>query len=121
MFSHGDHAKIVKRPSCDATRASAVALILHELRGREMAGAAELGGMHGFRRAALDRLGHDQLLHPRPALAPADLGAERQQLAAIADHRRAVDRGQPGDGLDRAVDRLVPVVERAVGRPAGRD
>ena len=56
IASRGDHAKTVKRPSWDATRAKRVLLVLGELRGRDVARAAEL-----------QRRQHDAARRPRSA------------------------------------------------------
>ena len=84
MFSQGDQAKTVNRPSCEATSAMRVALVVDELRGRQVARAAELRGIAGHRLPALDRFGDHHLRRPAAPLAPGDLGAEREQLVVGA-------------------------------------
>ena len=80
-----------------------VALIVHELRGRQMPRAAQLRRCGARRRAAFHRLGDVHLFDRRAAAPPRDLRAERQQVVAIVDDRRAVHRGQAGDRVDRAL------------------
>src|SRR5206468_12880264 len=76
-----------------------VALILDELRGREMSGATELGRVHDRRRAAFDRFGDHDLLDPCPPVTSSYLPAEGQHLVLVGDDRCAVDGCQTRDRL----------------------
>ena len=69
MPSHGEYAKTVKRPSCEATSASRVALIVNELCTRQVTRRPDLSGRQDQRRRALNRLCERQLLDLRSALA----------------------------------------------------
>ena len=62
-----------------------VALIVHELRRRQVPRPAQLRRRRARRRAAFDRLGHVDLLDRRAAAPPRDLRAERQQVVAVVD------------------------------------
>ena len=64
-------APILRRYQCDG-----VALILNELRGREVPGAAEFIRMYDGRFHTLDRLRHSDLLDLWPALAASDFSAK---------------------------------------------
>ena len=57
-----------------------VALIVDELRGRQVPGASELRRMDERGHAAFDRLGHRHLLDLRRPLPPGDFRAEREQF-----------------------------------------
>ena len=80
MDSQGDHSNTVNRPSCDATSAAQLVLILHKLRGRKMPGAAELVGVNQRGLAAFDGLRHDDLFHLRMTFAPGNLRAKTEHV-----------------------------------------
>ena len=126
MFSHGDQREDREAAVLRGDERHRVALVVHELRGRQVPRAAEL--RTGARSsAAPPSIGSvtDDLLDQRRALAPRDLRAESEQFVPIGDDRRAVDRRQPGDRVDRVVDRVLPLAAsvlvvgaRAPGRPS---
>ena len=108
MSSHGDHAKIVNRPSCDATRATALRWSWTNCAADRWRVPPSCGRMDDRRLRPLDRLGDGDLLHRRRSSPPRDLRAEGQQLVVVGQQRGAVDRRQPGDRLDVAVQRVLP-------------
>ncbi len=81
-----------------------VALIVHELRRRQMPRAAELRGRGPRRHAAFNGLGDVHQFHRRAAALARDLRAKRQQVVAIVDDRRAVHRGQSGNHIHGALE-----------------
>ena len=87
-----------------------MALIVNELRGGEMPRAAELRGRQDRAFRAFDRFGHDDAIDRWPASPARDLRAKREHLVVVADKRRAVDRGEAGDGVDGAAQIFLPFV-----------
>src|SRR5512139_929803 len=77
-----------------------VALILHELRGRQVTRAADLPRVNALRNTAFDRLGRDEVLDRLAAALAANLGAEGEQFIAVGDDRGAVDSRQAGERID---------------------
>ena len=78
-----------------------IALILHELRRREMPRAAELVGMNLRDGCALDGFAQQDLLYSRRSRLPCDLRAEAEQFITMIEDGRAVYRGQAADGANR--------------------
>src|SRR5437879_13747384 len=73
------------------------ALILDELRRREVASAAKMIRMHEGRCRTLDGLCHGDLLDLWPALAASDFSAKTEELMLIGEHHGAIDCGPAGD------------------------
>ncbi len=99
---YGDHVNTVNRPSCDATSATASRWSWTNCAAERCRVPPSCVGVHLRRHAAFDWLGDDHPLHRRLPPATRDLRAEGQQLVAIVHERRAVDRSQAGDRLNRA-------------------
>ena len=78
-----------------------VLLVVDELRGGQVSGAAQVDGVHAGRRVAHDWLGDDHLFDRRLSLAPTYRRPERQQLEALGQDRRAIHRGESGDRVDQ--------------------
>src|SRR5258706_15034897 len=96
-------ASILRRDECNG-----VALILDELRRRQVPRAAELIRMDdgGFR--THDRFRHRYLLDPWPATAASDLGAKTKHLMLFGENHGAIDPGQAGNCINRPAERLLP-------------
>ena len=112
MPSRGDQARMVKRPSCEATSATASVWSCANC-------AAEMWRVPPSWTGATTDGAHpsigsrdDEPLDLRPPLGASDLHAEREQLVAVVDDGGAVDGGEAGHGVDHAAERL--------GRPLGR-
>ena len=85
-------------------------LVVHELRGRKMPGAAELRGRQRQRPPAFHRFGHRNLLNGRLAPPPRDLRAKRQELVRVGDDGGAIHGRQSRDRVHRLFERLLPYV-----------
>ena len=85
-----------------------IALVLRELSGGEMAGAAQLLGVDQRGGAALDRLGHRNLLHRGPTFSAYDFGAKSEDLQPTRHDHGAIDSGEPGHGIDGTAERFLP-------------
>ncbi len=77
-----------------------IALIVYELRRREVAGPAVMGRMDDRGFVADDRFRDDHLLHRCGPLRASDLRPERQQLILVVDYSCAVNRGEAGNRVD---------------------
>src|SRR5205085_4876553 len=77
-----------------------VALILDELRRRQMTCAAELDRLDDRSRVAYDRLSHDHLLDLCTTFTAHDLRTKREQFVLLRDERRAVNGRQPADDVN---------------------
>src|SRR5437868_5496861 len=71
-----------------------VALIVDELGGGDMARPTQLGRVHYGGTGSDDGLRHDQLLDPRRALPPADLGPEGEDFVFSAYDGGAIHGGK---------------------------
>ena len=101
----------MNRPSCDATSATASALVVHELCGSQMPRPAELA-RSAFGLGLPPTIGSVTTISSTgaPPVTPANLGAERVKLVPIGHHGRAVHGRQPRQGVDCAVNRFRPFV-----------
>ena len=70
-----------------------VLLVLGELGGGEVAGAAELGGVDDLQFGAFDEFGGGDLIDPGGAFAAGDFGAEAEDVGLLRDDGGAVDGG----------------------------
>jgi hypothetical protein len=107
VASCDDQAKIVNRPSWDATKATE-SLIVGELRRRQMSSATEIRRINHHRDSPLNGLAHRDAVDLRPGLPPRDLRTEGEQFVAGSHHCRAIDGSQPGDRVDRSLQCLLP-------------
>ena len=90
--SQGDHAKIVNRPSWDATRATAWRWSCTNCA------------------AARCRVPPDDLLDGGAAVPTANLGSEGVKLVTVGDHGRTVHGREPRKRVDCAADIFCPLV-----------
>ena len=106
MSSHGDQAKTVKRPSCDATSASPSRWSWMNCAADRCRVPPSCAG--ATTAATLPSIGSVSATRSTgwPAAAPHDLRAERQQFVAVGHDRRAVHRRQAGDRVDHALHGL---------------
>ena len=87
-----------KAPVLRGHQGNGTALILDELRRRQVSRAAKACRVNDLRDAPFDRLRHGHLLDRRPSVPPRNLCAEREKLVSVRHHGGAVDgrhaRGQ---------------------------
>ena len=77
-----------------------VALILDELGGGQVAGAAELRWMDHLHFGALDQFGGGDLVDSLGAFATGDFGSEGEQFMVTGYDGGAVDSGEASDDFD---------------------
>src|SRR5690349_7206434 len=82
-----------------------VSLIMHKLRGREMAGAANVGRIHSHVVNSLDRFRQKNLIDSMHTVAAQDLRSESERLELIRDDGRTINGGQTGQSIDRRLQR----------------
>ena len=124
----GVDVQVARRPGEDREPAvlrghqyDGVRLILHELRGSQMAGPAQLTGVHRARLVAFHGLGEDDLLNLRAALAASDLGAEGEHFVRVGRRRWArrrdgsPDARRPGPAGSAQAVRAESVARSAAG------
>src|SRR5215468_8173210 len=78
-----------------------VSLVMHKLRGREMAGAAQVGGIDSHIVNSLDGLRQQNLIHSMHAVATQDLRSECERLELIRDDSCSINGSQTGQSVHR--------------------
>ena len=78
-----------------------VLLVMHKLRGREMAGAAKVGGIDSHIVNSLDRFRQQNLIDPVHAVATQDLRSERERFELIRDDGRPINGSQTRQSIHR--------------------
>ena len=73
-----------------------ISLVMDKLRGREMAGAAQVGGIDSHIVNSLDRFRQQNLIDSMHAVAAQDLRSEREGLELIRDDGRPINGSQTG-------------------------
>ena len=97
-----------KAPVLRGDQGNGAALVLDELRRRQVSRSAKARRVNDLGDAADDRLCHGDLFYRRPSVPPRNLGAERQKLVSIRDHDGAVDGGDARDGVDGVGQGVLP-------------
>ena len=82
-----------------------VSLIMHKLRGREMASAAKVGGIDSHIVNSLDGFRQQNLIDSMCTVTAQDLRSEREGLELIRDDGRPINGGQAGQGVYRRLER----------------
>ena len=82
-----------------------VLLVMHKLRSREMAGAAQVGGIDSDIVNSLDRFRQQNLIDSMHAVAAQDLRSERERLELIRDDGRSINGGQTRQGIYGRLER----------------
>lgn len=88
---------ILRRNECQG-----IALVVDELRSRQVPRSADLHRGNERRNIPYDRLDDEHLPHGRVTLPSTDLGTEGEHVEPVVDHRGAIHRCQSRDGVDQA-------------------
>jgi hypothetical protein len=73
-----------------------ISLVMDKLRGREMAGAAQVSGIDSHIVNSLDRFRQQNLIDSMYAVAAQDLGSECEGLELIRDNGRPINGSETG-------------------------
>ena len=87
---------VLRRDECHG-----VSLVMHKLRGREMAGAAQVGGIDSQIVNSLDGLRQQNLIDSMHAVATQDLRSEREGLELIRDYGGPINGRQTSQSVHR--------------------
>nr|GFC01755.1 hypothetical protein [Tanacetum cinerariifolium] len=91
----------------------AIVLVVHKLRGGQVAGAAVFGGVNGGRSGAHHGLRYNQFLDGRAGGAARDLGPEGQERVIAGEHRGPIhgrEAAHGGNGIEQVCGPVVPGV-----------